>query len=105
MKVLVSNVGSTSLKFKLFDLPEERVLCEAKVERVGNVEDAIYILDKFIDDAMLCSLHQIRIIHGKGTGILRNGIHQYLKKHPGIRTYHLAAFGEGDSGVTIAELK
>ena len=42
MKVLVSNVGSTSLKFKLFDLPEERVLCEAKVERVGNVEDAIY---------------------------------------------------------------
>lgn len=42
MKVLVSNVGSTSLKFKLFDLPEERVLCEAKVERVGNIEDAIY---------------------------------------------------------------
>ena len=73
--------------------------------RGQNVEDAIYILDKFIDDAMLCSLHQIRIIHGKGTGVLRNGIHQYLKKHPGIRTYHLAAFGEGDSGVTIAELK
>ncbi len=73
--------------------------------RGENVEDAIYILDKFIDDAMLCSLHQIRIIHGKGTGVLRNGIHQYLKKHPGIRTYHLAAYGEGDSGVTIAEIK
>lgn len=42
MKVLVSNVGSTSLKFKLFDLPEEKVLCEAKVERIGNLEDAIY---------------------------------------------------------------
>jgi acetate kinase len=60
MKVLVSNVGSTSLKFKLFDLPEERVLCEAKVERVGNVEDAIYsyknILTGYSEKNSKCSV-------------------------------------------------
>lgn len=60
MKVLVSNVGSTSLKFKLFDLPEERILCEAKVERVGNVEDAIYsyknILSGYSEKNTKCSV-------------------------------------------------
>ena len=49
MKVLVSNVGSTSLKFKLFDMPEERVLCEARVERVGSLDDAIYQYRRFSD--------------------------------------------------------
>ncbi|MDE6687221.1 MAG: Smr/MutS family protein, partial [Lachnospiraceae bacterium] len=56
-----------------------------------------------IDDAYLCHLPSIRIIHGKGTGALRKGIHNYLNGCPYIRTYHLAQPGEGDAGVTVVE--
>ena len=73
--------------------------------RGENIEDSIYILDKFLDDAVLSSLTQVRIIHGKGTGALRQGIHQYLKKQPRVESFALASYGEGDSGVTVVKLK
>lgn len=73
--------------------------------RGENIEDSIYILEKFLDDALLSSLTQVRIVHGKGTGALRKGIHQYLKKQPRVKSFALAAYGEGDSGVTVVELK
>ncbi len=73
--------------------------------RGQNIADATYLLDKFLDDAVLSSLHEVRIIHGKGTGALRAGIQAYLKRHPSVKHYRLAGFGEGDAGVTIAELK
>lgn len=73
--------------------------------RGENIEDSIYILEKFLDDAVLSSLTQVRIIHGKGTGALRQGIHQYLRKQPRVESFALASYGEGDSGVTIVKLR
>lgn len=69
------------------------------------VIDALLEVDRAIDAAVMQGLHQITIIHGKGTGVLRKEVQAHLKKHPSIRTFRLGVFGEGDSGVTIAELK
>ncbi|MBR5774179.1 MAG: endonuclease MutS2 [Clostridia bacterium] len=73
--------------------------------RGKNVEEAILELDFFIDSSLTLAVNEITIIHGKGTGVLRAGVHQYLKKHPSIRTFRLGTFGEGETGVTIAQLK
>lgn len=73
--------------------------------RGKNVEEAILELDFFIDSSITLGVNEITIIHGKGTGVLRAGVHQYLKKHPSIRTFRLGTFGEGETGVTIAQLK
>lgn len=70
-----------------------------------TVEEAVLDLDKFIDGVLRSGLNEITIIHGKGTGALRKGIHVYLRKHPNIRTFRVGTFGEGEEGVTIAELK
>ena len=69
------------------------------------VDTACMMIDKFLDDAILSSLSQVRIVHGKGTGALRQGIHRYLKTLKYVKSYRLGVFGEGDSGVTIVELK
>ena len=73
--------------------------------RGQTVLDAILDVDRAIDSAVLQGLHQLTIIHGKGTGVLRKEIQQHLKTHKSIRTFRLGTFGEGDSGVTVAELK
>ena len=73
--------------------------------RGTTVEEAILDLDKFIDGVLRTGLNEITIIHGKGTGALRKGIHIHLRKHPNIRTFRVGTFGEGEEGVTIAELK
>ncbi len=67
-------------------------------------DEAILELDRFIDEAILSGIETIRIIHGKGTGVLKNAVSQHLKRHKSIRTYRLGVFGEGEHGVTIAEL-
>jgi len=69
------------------------------------VEEGILMLDKYLDDAVITGINQVSVIHGKGTGALRAGIHQFLKRHPHVAAYRLGEFGEGDSGVTIVELK
>lgn len=73
--------------------------------RGETVDSAVLLIDKFLDDAMLSSVGQVRIIHGKGTGLLRKGIHSYLKSLSYVKSYRLGVFGEGDSGVTVVELK
>ncbi len=73
--------------------------------RGENVMDAVMDVDRAIDAAVLQGLHMITIIHGKGTGILRKEIQNHLRSHPSVRTFRIGVFGEGDSGVTIAELK
>ncbi len=70
-----------------------------------TVDEAIAELDKYLDDASLAHLSSVRIVHGKGTGALRSGIHNYLRRQKHIKSFRLGAFGEGDAGVTIAELK
>lgn len=70
-----------------------------------TVDEAIAELDKYLDDAYLAHLSPIRIVHGKGTGALRQGVHNYLKRQKHVKSYRLGAFGEGDAGVTIVEFK
>ena len=70
-----------------------------------TVDEAIAELDKYLDDASLAHLSSVRIVHGKGTGALRTGIHNYLRRQKHVKSFRLGAFGEGDAGVTIAELK
>jgi len=70
-----------------------------------TVDEALIELDKYLDDAYLAHITPVRIVHGKGTGALRNAIHQYLKRQKHIDSYRLGAFGEGDAGVTIVEFK
>ncbi len=70
-----------------------------------TIGEAEIEVDKFLDEAVLSGLSQVSIIHGKGTGALRAGIHEYLRHHPHVRKFRLGKFGEGDIGVTIAELK
>ena len=70
-----------------------------------TVEEAISVLDKFLDDCYLSSLDSIHIVHGKGTGKLRSGIHTYLKKHPHVKSFRLGTFGEGETGVTVVTFK
>lgn len=70
-----------------------------------TVDEAIAELDKYLDDAYIAHVSPVRIVHGKGTGALRNGIHNYLKRQKHVKSYRLGAFGEGDAGVTIVEFK
>lgn len=70
-----------------------------------TVDEALSELDKYLDDAYLAHLPNVRIVHGKGTGALRNAIHNYLRKNRIVKSYRLGEFGEGDAGVTIAEFK
>ena len=70
-----------------------------------SLDEALLAVDMFLDGAVLNKLGQVYIIHGKGTGILRSGIQQHLKKHPAIRSFRLGKYGEGEDGVTVATLK
>lgn len=85
-----------------------------KAERRGKMEldirgcdciDGVYQLDAFIDRAVMSNISMISIIHGKGTGTLRSAVHKRLKEHPSVKNFRLGVYGEGEDGVTIAELK
>ncbi len=67
--------------------------------------DAELELDRFIDSSLVMGIHEFTVIHGKGTGALRAAVHRFLKTHPSVRTFRLGAYGEGESGVTVVELK
>lgn len=70
-----------------------------------TVDEAIPIIDKYLDECSMTSMKTTRIVHGKGTGRLRSGIQEYLKKHPHVKNFRNGTFGEGEMGVTIVELK
>lgn len=70
-----------------------------------TVDEAVAELDKYLDDAYISHLKTVRVVHGKGTGALRAGIHKYLKRQKHVKSFHLAEFGEGDAGVTIVEFE
>jgi len=69
-----------------------------------NVDEASFRLDQYLNDAFMAGLPFVRIVHGKGTGTLRRAIHQVLAKHPLVKSYRIGDYGEGDYGVTVAEL-
>lgn len=73
--------------------------------RGANVEEALIEVDRFMDEAFLANLGQVHIIHGKGTGVLRTGIQEYLRKHKHVKSYRIGNYNEGGTGVTVAELK
>jgi len=69
-----------------------------------NIDEATFLIDKYLDDCAISKLSPIRIVHGKGTGKLREGVHNYLKKNPHVTSFRIGTFGEGEMGVTIVEL-
>ncbi len=115
--------GIMKIKAKLNDLQYEKPLEKKKqtafVSRVASVsqakteidlrgftlDEAIMEVDRFVDQALLANLQTITIIHGKGTGVLRKGINEFLKNHPMVKSFRAGALGEGDTGVTIVTLK
>ena len=69
-----------------------------------TVDDALLKLDKYLNDAFMAGLYQVRVIHGKGTGTLRRVIREQLAKHPLVKSYRAGDYGEGGAGVTMVEL-
>ena len=69
-----------------------------------TVDEALFQLDQYLNDAFMAGLPSVRIVHGKGTGKLRRAVHASLARHPLVKSYRLADYGEGDYGVTIVEL-
>ena len=78
----------------------------AELNVIGfNVEEATLLIDKYLDDARLAKLETVRIVHGKGTGKLRTGIHLYLKTHPHVKSFRIGTYGEGEMGATVVTIK
>ncbi|MCS6863098.1 MAG: Smr/MutS family protein, partial [Abditibacteriales bacterium] len=84
---------------KAFSVPPEIYL------RGLTVEEALTRLDKYLDDAVLGEVSPVRIVHGKGTGALREAIHAYLRHHPSVTSFHTADLSDGGDGVTVAHLR
>ena len=79
---------------------------ETELNIIGlNIEESTFLVDKFLDNAVISKLENVRIVHGKGTGALGKGIQNYLKSHPHVKSFRYGTFGEGEMGVTIVELK
>ncbi|MBR0381344.1 MAG: endonuclease MutS2 [Eubacterium sp.] len=77
-----------------------------EINLLGNtVDEGVARLEKYLDDAMIAGLESVRVVHGKGTGALRKGIHEYLRRQSFVKSYKLAEFGEGDTGVTIVTFR
>ena len=91
-------------KIREFSAKSATISSEIDV-RGNNIEEAIGIIDKYLDDAAISSLSQVRIIHGKGTGALRKGLHDHFKGHPHVKKFEDAAYNEGGSGATVIVLK
>lgn len=89
-KIKMSKSSSISTEIKLLGM---------------TADEAVAILDKYLDDAYLSHIPSVRIVHGKGTGVLRKAVHQHLRKCKYVSEYHIAEYGEGDAGVTIATFK
>ena len=99
-----SNIGSSGKVLGNSSFKAQTVKPEINVLGL-TVDEAVPLIDKYIDDCFVAKLSPIRIVHGKGTGALRNGIHRYLKNNKFVDSFRLGTFGEGEMGVTIVSLK
>lgn len=106
LKALVKNYDKSYENSSVHTITSSKTqFVSSEINVIGqNVEDAIYVIDKYIDNCSLAHLSPIRIVHGKGTGKLREGIHKYLKKNPHVKSFRLGSFGEGEMGVTVVEI-
>lgn len=78
----------------------------SEINVIGHtVDEAIFVVDKYLDDCALAKLNNVRIVHGKGTGALMKGIHNFLKTNSHVKSFRLGTFGEGEMGVTVVELR
>lgn len=94
--------GSGSSKIKM----SKSFAVSPEINLIGkNVDEALSVLDKYLDDAYLSHLPEVRVVHGRGTGALKAGVHKYLKKLKFVKEFRLGVYGEGDTGVTIVTFK
>ncbi|MBQ7114440.1 MAG: endonuclease MutS2 [Clostridia bacterium] len=91
-------------KSKIAAVQDRRVGLELDI-RGMLVDEALVIVDRYLDDAFLTGLSEVNIIHGKGTGALRSGVQDYLKRHSRVKSFRIGNYGEGDAGVTVVTLK
>ena len=108
LRKLSSNVSTTSKstgKVTTEKSSKTKVI-SPEINVIGqNVDEAIYVIDKYLDNCASANISPVRIVHGKGTGKLREGIHSFLKKHPHVKSFRIGTFGEGEMGVTVVEIK
>ena len=101
-----SNNKQKSFSSRNFNNKLKSKIAVTEINVIGEtVEEAIFVVDKFLDDSALANLSTVRIVHGKGTGKLRQGIHNFLKTNSHVKSFRLGTFGEGETGVTVVELK
>lgn len=101
-KTSSNNKGKSNYSYKI---SKARSL-NSEINVIGeNVLDATALIDKYLDDCAMAKLPSVRIVHGKGTGKLKQGIHEFLRHNPHVKSFRMGTFGEGEMGVTIVELK
>lgn len=113
MTVSISNLAPSNNQKKKPAITKKKPSNTLKTSHIASeinvigqtVEEATFVIDKYLDDCALSGLSTVRIVHGKGTGKLREGIHTFLKKHPHVKSFRLGTFGEGEMGVTVVNLK
>lgn len=111
LKVHVSQLKRTNLAQKAanrthtdIDMTTRSVNLECDLRGLA-LDEAIEAVDKYLDDAVLSALGEVSIIHGKGTGTLRNGVKEHLRRHPHVKAFRAGKYGEGEDGVTVVTLK
>jgi DNA mismatch repair protein MutS2 len=105
--ILVENETQNEIKIQLAksDAKLREITAKPEIDLRGmTTGDAVPLLDLFIDSAIMAKLVSVTIIHGKGTGAMRNAVQQHLRQHSGVKSFRLGVYGEGEDGVTIVEL-
>lgn len=98
--------SSNKKKASIYVQNKKSMSVSTEINLLGETVDiAVDILDKYLDNCKMAGLHKVRVVHGKGTGKLREGIHKFLKTSKYVKDFYIAPYGEGDYGVTIVELK
>ena len=107
LRKLSSNVSTSKSTGKVTTEKSSKTkVISPEINVIGqNVNEAIYVIDKYLDNCASANISPVRIVHGKGTGKLREGIHSFLKNHPHVKSFRIGSFGEGEMGVTVVEIK